>query len=513
MGAVTCFSLDNVTFRDGGRARFSGTSWRVGTDERWAVIGPNGAGKSLLLRGVAGRLVVSTGQLRHELLEDDPRCRDSVYGVHRRGSIELVSPELAWRMTARESPYHQVRWHAMPDHGSSVSELLAYDNVEHLSPFLLDHDPSERAAHEACRAAAIARLGLTPLLDRSWLELSSGEQRKLILGRALCRDPKLLLIDDPFTGLDPAFRAHLGEVLAELVAKGTQVLLATRRPEELPGWVTHLLRLESARVVDAGPRAEVLARTPGSAQSALRVRNVASSASVPRAGEPLVELRAVRVQYGAKVILDGIDWAVRSGEHWALVGPNGAGKSALLSVVLGDNPLAYANDVSLFGRLRGSGESIWDLRSRIGWMGPELDAHFPRGTRCLDAVCSGFAGTLGLAGAPGSDERERAHALLRLLSIDSVADEPLAGVSSVERRLILIARALVHRPSLLILDEPCQGLDPAHVGLVRRAVDRAAAQSVGSVIYVTHEPDELPDCISHTLVLEAGRVASCGPRG
>jgi molybdate transport system ATP-binding protein len=205
-----------------------------------------------------------------------------------------------------------------------------------------------------------------------------------------------------------------------------------------------------------------------------------------------------------------VDWTVRNGEHWALVGPNGAGKSALLSLIIGDHPMAYANDVGLFGRRRGSGESIWDLRRRIGWMGPELDVHFPAHTCCLDVVASGFTGQLGPPGAQSDEERARAHELLRLLAIDSLASQTLATVSGAERRLVFIARALVHRPSLLVLDEPCQGLDAAHVHLVRRAVDRAVDHGVGSLIYVTHAPDELPNCVSHTLRLDAGRVTSCG---
>jgi molybdate transport system ATP-binding protein len=512
MGAMTFFSLEDVTFRHAGSAVLAGTTWHVRAGEHWALIGPNGSGKSLLLRGIAGRLVVSAGQLRHQFLDGDPHSRDSVYGVHPRGSIELVSPDLARRLTIRERSFHQVRWHATAAHGRLVAELLSYESIEGLSAFRVDRDTGERAAHEACRASAIARLGLESLLDRRWLELSSGEQRKLLFARALCRAPKLLLIDDPFTGLDAGYRSQLREVLAQLVAEGVKVVLATRRAEEVPSWVTHVLRLESARVVDAGPRAAVLARAPVPAENAPHRGRTVLAAPTSQAGEPLVELRAVRVQYGAKVILDGVDWVVRAGEHWALVGPNGAGKSALLSLVIGDNPLAYANDVRLFGRRRGTGESIWDLRRRIGWMGPELDAHFPSRTRCFDAVCSGFAGTFGPAGARSDDERERAQELLRLLEIDSHADQPLAALCDAERRLVFIARALVHRPSLLVLDEPCQGLDAAHVDLVRRAVDRAVGRDVSSLIYVTHEPDELPGCISHTLTLTlaAGRVTPSG---
>jgi molybdate transport system ATP-binding protein len=382
-----------------------------------------------------------------------------------------------------------------------VGELLTYASLESVNPFRVDAPEIDLAAFERTRRRVIDGLGLAPLLERGVLELSQGERRLLLLARALCRAPRLLLADDPWTGLDAARRERAGALLAEAVAEGRKVVIATRRGDEIPEWVTHVLRLEALRAVEAGPRARVCAGLPEAVVPTVELRPRPDRGRVP--GEPLIEMRGVHVRYGAKTILDGVDWTVRSGEHWAVVGANGAGKSTLLSLILGDNPQAYANDVRLFGRPRGSGETIWDLRRRIGWMGPELAAHFPAAACLLDVVCSGFSGTLGRVDRPTPEQLARAGELLRLFGVGGLACRALGETGDAEQRLALIARALVHAPALLILDEPCQGLDRARVALVRDAVDAAAAHGVESVVYVTHEARERPSCINRTLVLDA----------
>jgi molybdate transport system ATP-binding protein len=504
-------SLEDVTFEAGGRPALAGVSLRIGRDEQWAIVGPNGSGKSLLLRGLAGGLVIRQGRLRHQFLEGDPRCRDSTHGVLPHGTIALVASPAAGSIVGTGSPFHQVRWHATESHGQRVGELLTYAAVEAVNPFRVDAPAIDLVAFERVRRRAITSLGLEPLLERGVLELSQGERRLLLLARALCRSPRLLLVDDPFTGLDTARRERLRALFANLVACGCKVVLAARRMDEVPDWVTHVARLAARRLVEAGPRGQVVEKPAPASPLVARPELDREGAPETAAGEPLIEMRDVQVRYGSKVILEGIDWTVRSSEHWAVVGANGAGKSTLLSLVLGDNPQAYANDVRLFGRRRGSGETIWELRHRVGWTGPELLAHFPAATTLLDVVCSGFSGTLGPIGPTDPGLLARAHELLRLFAIGELASRALAETPDAERRLALIARALVHRPALLILDEPSQGLDRPHVALVRDAVDAAVGEGVASLIFVTHEVSERPRCITHALELEAGRVTRSGP--
>jgi len=220
----------------------------------------------------------------------------------------------------------------------------------------------------------------------------------------------------------------------------------------------------------------------------------------------------VTIRYGATTILDHVSFRLRRGEHWAISGPNGAGKSTLLSLVLGDNPQAYANRVRLFGRQRGSGESIWELKARIGAVSPELHAHYPAETRVLDAVCSGLFGSVGLYHACRPEDRARARAWLVRFGVPAGEDLILGELSYGLQRLVLVARALVSAPELLVLDEPCQGLDGAGRRRVIEAVDAAAEASPVGVLFVTHRADEVPRCVTHTLELERGRVVRAGRR-
>jgi len=509
---MTFLSIENVTFEAGGRPALSRITWRIARDEQWVVVGPNGAGKSLLLRGLAGGLVVREGRLRHHFLETDPRCRDSIHGVLPHGTIELVTPRAARRLVAAASPFHQARWHAAEAHGRRVSELLTYASVEGVNPFRVDAQEIDPSAFERAREHAVERLGVQHLLERRVLELSHGERRLLILARALCREPRLLLVDDPLAVLDEAHRRSVNTLFAEWVARGHKVIVATRHADDVPEWATHVLHMDRLRVVGAGPRE----MGPSAPSTTTSPRPRRATAARPRSrdaatGDILIEMRGVQVRYGPHAILDDVQWTVRSGEHWSISGPNGAGKSTLLSLVLGDNPQAYANDVRLFGRPRGSGETIWDLRRRIGWMGPDLEAHFPGGTRVSDVVASGFTGTLGRPTEAAPEQLERTRELLDLFAIEELGALALGTLPDAERRLVLIARALVLDPLLLVLDEPCHGLDGPHVAVVRDAVDAAAEHGTGSILYVTHEVRDLPRSITHSLVLENGRVVHQGP--
>jgi molybdate transport system ATP-binding protein len=221
-------------------------------------------------------------------------------------------------------------------------------------------------------------------------------------------------------------------------------------------------------------------------------------------------MRGVSISYGGVQILEGVDWSVRAGENWALLGPNGAGKTTLLSLILGDNPQAYANDVTLFGKRRGSGDTIWELKERIGWVAPELHLYYPKNVSCFEVVCSGFHDTIGFHGRCSSRQCETARAWLQRLGLSQVAGLRFGAVSEGEQRLVLIARALVKEPKLLVFDEPCQGLDAEKRDKVLRLVETLGDHATSSLIYVSHHRDALPGSITHLMRLEGGRVVGSG---
>jgi molybdate transport system ATP-binding protein len=218
-------------------------------------------------------------------------------------------------------------------------------------------------------------------------------------------------------------------------------------------------------------------------------------------------MRGVSVWYDGSRILDNVDWTIRQGQHWALLGPNGSGKSTLLGMILGDHPQAYANDVVLFGRPRGAGESIWEIKRKTGWVSPELHLYYPKRLSCLDVVCSGFYDSVGLYRQPTPDQLRQALEWMERLQVANRSGVPFAQASEGEQRLVLIARAIVKQPLLLILDEPCQGLDEPNRRRTLETISEIGTEFHTSIVYVTHDVEKLPSIITHALTLDQGRVA------
>ena len=499
-------SIDDITIRVWERLVFAGTSWCIGSDQRWAVVGPTGSGKSTLVKALWGGVPVVRGDIRYGFAPDgDARLpEDRIVHVSFDDRRELVGGADA---------YYQARWDSVGDQDApTVADVLA----EAADEAMPDRSAGTgRARH--CRRAA-DRLGMAGLLDRKITHLSNGEQSKLLIARALARCPVLLILDDPFAGLDNRTRSRLRGALGTLMTQGELIVLVTSRVDDLPEAVTHVLCVERNRVLAQGTRRSVLGRRD--VRACLGLRRVrprrlpvptrrtratrSTGAAVP------IELNRVSVSYGDVDILTNVSWTVRRGEHWAVLGPNGAGKTTLLSLLSGDNPQAYANDVRVFGRRRGSGESIWDIKQRIGWLAPEMQVHTDPGLRCADVVCSGWFDSVGLYRVCSARQRGVAKRWLSVFGLEARHDTPFGHLSSGEQRMVLLARALVKGPELAILDEPCQGLDAGHRARILATIDRVVSETGTGLIYVTHRFNEMPGCVSHVLRLRRGRVVRKG---
>jgi molybdate transport system ATP-binding protein len=216
-------------------------------------------------------------------------------------------------------------------------------------------------------------------------------------------------------------------------------------------------------------------------------------------------MEKAHVQYGDKIILDNIDWTVKPGECWLLSGPNGAGKSTLLSLITADNPQAYANEIYLFDRKRGSGETIWDIKKRIGYLSPELLLFFENSSSVFDAVASGLFDTIGLFRQVTDQQMQLVYHWLELLGVKSIARKRLNELSQGEQRKALLARALIKNPPLLILDEPCQGLDDETEEDLIGLIDAICRKSNKTLVFVTHYANRRPACIDKFIHLEKGR--------
>ncbi len=331
------------------------------------------------------------------------------------------------------------------------------------------------------------RWNSTDISDEAIL-LSSGELRKRQFSRFLCDAPDVLVIDNPFIGLDAPSRDVFRQTLQETMAAGTALVLLVAREDEIPGFAGEVIRLGED--------------VPEPLPETLRERIAALPADTRQAaGEPVVQLRHVSLRYGDRTILGPLDLLVRSGEKWALTGPNGSGKSALLSLVCADNPQGYACDMSLFGRRRGSGESIWDIKARIGYVSPELHRAFSEDYSVERVVAGGVKAEAFLYGHPGEEEYRKAAFWMDVFGIGALAGRSYTALSDGEQRLVLLARAFARDPQLLVLDEPMHGLDGSNCARVREIITSFCARPGKTLLMVSHYEEEFPPCMTHHLDL------------
>ena len=449
---------------------------RLNAGESWAFVGSNGSGKSALARALAGELPLLTG------------TRQSDFARATRLSFEqlqkLVSDEWQRNNTDLLSPDEE-------DTGRTTAEIIQ-DEVK---------DPTR------CAQLA-AQFGIAHLLARRFKYLSTGETRKTLLCQALMADPDLLILDEPFDGLDVASRQQLAELLADLHAGGLTLVLVLNRFDEIPDFVGSAGVLADCTLTETGAR-DVLLQQALIAQLAHSETLGAVTLPEPDApaarreldpSQPLIRLNDGVVSYNDQPIIHHLSWTVNPGEHWQIIGPNGAGKSTLLSLVTGDHPQGYSNDLTLFGRRRGSGETIWDIKKHIGYVSSSLHLDYRVSTTVRNVILSGYFDSIGIYQAVSDKQRKLVQQWLDILGLDSrTADSPFHSLSWGQQRLALIVRALVKHPTLLILDEPLQGLDPLNRQLIRRFVDVLISEGETQLLFVSHHAQDAPDCITHRL--------------
>jgi molybdate transport system ATP-binding protein len=480
--ADTLLTFEAAALRLRDRILLAGTSWRIRAGEHWAVLGPNGSGKSTLMGAVAGQVPVVRGRLR--------RLHPSAAPVN----IGHVSFERHRRLMEQEEGRDDARhFSGDPDGMTTAADILSAGRPPG------DSDPDRIEA-------TIRQMGIGHLMNRGIRQLSTGEMRKVLIVRALVRSSGILILDEPFDGLDVASRASLMETLSRLLERDMPVLLVVHRTEEIPGGITHVLRLSECRMAAAGPRTgmEGMDRTDGRSCSLPDPVGGSTAQNGPgdaplRGDAPLVAMRNTSVRYGDQTLFSGLDWRMEAGENWLILGPNGSGKTTLLKLIAGDHPQAYANDIRLFGRPRGSGESIWEIKQRIGLVSSEFQIRYRKSVSALEAVVSGFFDSVGLYRRAAPDQISAARRWLAALGMADKADRPVTHLSCGEQRLILIARAMVKCPDLLILDEPCQGLDTANRDRVLGLAEAIGNRTGTNLIFVTHHPEEVPGCITHML--------------
>ena len=442
-----------------------------------AVVGDNAAGKTRLVEILTQHYPLLLNEVRYDF---SPSERT------------LVSDNLKY-ITFRDSYgendgtyYLQQRWnqHDIDDNTPTVGQLL--EKIPEAVPGL--------------RKRLYKMFHMEHLQDEYIISISSGELRKFQLTRVLMTAPRVLIMDNPYIGLDAEARALLSDLFTTMVHEFHLLcILILSRDDMIPEFVTHVLPVEGLEVKPLMPREEYVPRKHWRESHGELFK---PSSTITDDGRPeILRFNNVTIRYGQRTILKNLNWVVHKGDRWALRGENGAGKSTLLSLVCADNPQGYACDIELFGRKRGSGESIWEIKKHIGYVSPELHRAYQKDIPAIDIVASGLSDSVGLYHRPRPEERAQCQEWMQRFGIEAISDRTFLKLSSGEQRQCLLARAFVKNPDLLILDEPLHGLDIGRCLMVQRIIDDYCKDPEKTLIMVSHYQEELPPCITHEIFL------------
>ena len=434
--------------------------------EHIAIVGPNGAGKSILVDTIIGRWPLLMNEVKYDF---SPSPSKMVYD-----NIKYIAFRDSYG-DADGNYYYQQRWNT-------------HD---------LDETPVVRDLFD-----------IETMLDKHIILLSSGELRKFQLTKTLLSNPRVLIMDNPFIGLDAKTRDQLHALLCELIRMTClQVILVLSKTDDIPSLITHVIPVENRMCGDKITLKAYLAGCKPVPERVLSKEKEERILALPYGDgfyhtDHVVDLNKVSIRYGERTILKELDWSVKCGEKWALSGDNGSGKSTLLSLVCADNPQSYACDITLFGRKRGSGESIWEIKKHIGYVSPEMHRAYLKNLPAIDIVASGLHDSVGLYKRPRPEQMETCEWWMDIFGIADLKERSFLQLSSGEQRLVLLARAFVKDPELLILDEPLHGLDLINRRLVKDIIETFCRRRDKTMIMVTHYKDELPMCITGSLHLK-----------
>lgn len=469
----------------------------INEGEQIAIVGENAAGKSRLVDIITSRYPLLLNEVHYDFAPSEKK---------------LVSENIKY-ITFRDSYgdsdgayYYQQRWnqHDIDESTPTAGQLLQQTSE-------LQH------TDEALRNKLFEMFHLAPLLDKYIITLSSGELRKFQLTRTLLSGPRVLIMDNPFIGLDAGTRDQLTELLETLTREtDLLVILVLSKVDNLPNFITHVLPVQDIKLGEKITREvylEELAKMKPATLSQeikdwiinLPSKDITKESFYPQEGGEILQFNNVSIRYGERTILKELDWTVHEGERWALAGENGCGKSTLLSLVCADNPQSYACDIRLFGHQRGSGESIWEIKRHIGYVSPEMHRAYLKDLPAIDIVASGLSDSVGLYARPKPEQKAICMDWMKVFGIEELADRTFLKLSSGEQRLCLLARAFVKDPELLILDEPLHGLDLPNRAKVKEIITTFCQRPHKTMVMVTHYKEELPPCITNELKLKKNK--------
>lgn len=460
----------------------SAFSFTMNKGEVWTLYGPNGSGKTLLSEIISGRYGLASGSIEYPFM-DEERSKTTAF-IYPRQFIKTIHFQSTYSFSDFRDAYYQQRF--------NVYEVDWYPTVQEIL----------QPADDICWLQKVIEIfQLQSLLTHRLITLSSGQLRRLLIAKALLEKPRMMVFDNPYIGLDEATRGLMEEVFETLAKQGTQLLCLVADARDIPRSTTHLLHLDACKTVYVGLIKNYsipAVNAPTCAAYSFESMSLGSEDY-----QAVVEMKKVCIQYEGLIFQPDVTWSIEKGEKWALLGPNGSGKSTLLSYIFADNPQAYSLPIWLFDRKRGSGESIWEIKKRIGYTSSEMHLYYRENVPCLKVVQSGYFDSVGLYQRCSEEQTNQALLLMQALGIAHLADKPFLRVSAGEQRVLLFARALIKNPQLLILDEPFHGMDSVNKQRCLKLIDEFAQQTNKSLIFVTHYRSEIPACVSHVYELSA----------
>lgn len=473
-----------------GKATFNKLSFTWKSSQHWAITGDSGRELTAFLETIRGTTHLPEGSISRPFAHDYIDQKTEERSVHSfRDLIAYVSQQYRFRNKSNQQNfYFQQRFNSSEaDEAATVRE------------YLKENSTSVRGHWNTENVAVILRLG--HLLDSSILKLSNGETRRLALALGLLKQPEIYLMDQPMTGLDQESREAFGDFLKAIISKGIHVLITTSS-SEIPDGITHVGKINLGGTIQTWGKSDFPSSKVNGQElpweSGLMAKLLEN---FPKVEEEVVKLDQVSIRYGKKTILDRVNWSIHARECWQLKGKNGSGKSTLISLLIGENPQAYSQNFWLFGRKRGSGESIWELKKPIGFVAPELVRFFPANQTVRKVILSGFFDTMGLFKKTSTEQENLASEWIRLFQLESFAQLQIQRIPLEQQRWTLLARALIKEPKLLILDEASQGMDERQRVIFRETVQKILELTKITLIYVSHYQEDLPEKVDRVFSL------------
>ena len=503
-------SIKNCRIENSRNVLLPQVDWNMKKGEVWLVIGPNGGGKADFINALSG------------IQKIIPNTSDSDYQNQFADSVELVSLERAARLIQEERENDESDY---VEGGVDIGRTGRIFIAQALSETIKKGSELPDFAKKIEAYPQIKLCGIEKILDRGLKYMSTGEIRRTLLARALISGKKLLILSDPFAGLDVQSRTILLDFFNTIASwkmkDSPAIILGMERYHEIPDAITHVIEFTDKKISFCGLKSDYEHYLTKQQDSDLQQatskeqklqfaeqlqQNQIAQPSTQEQEIPLVKMTNVNVGWGDNQVLRNLNWTLNKGEHWLIQGPNGSGKTTFLELITGDNMQVFCNDVELFGKRRGSGETIWDIKKQLGIVSYRLHVEYRMlgGTSLLSVIVSGFKDSIGLYEPATDTEIAYAKKWLQLGGFEGRENESFGNLSYGEQRAVLILRSVVKSPKILILDEPCHGLDEQYRLKILNLMETIGEQGTTTMLHVTHDSSEILKCEKHILQLLPG---------